>query len=64
LMVITGAAHRGDVVLPHAPTVTGYELLWDSAEPRPPATRNPQLLPGTNVSTPSNSIHLYRIAAA
>ncbi len=35
LVVIHGGAHAADVVLPRAPGLAGYELLWDSAWNRP-----------------------------
>jgi isoamylase len=60
LMVIAGAAYRADVVLPSVPPITGYELLWGSAEARPPATRQRLLAPRSRVSLPPDSVHLYR----
>jgi glycogen operon protein len=60
LMVIAGASHREDVVLPKAPSITGYELLWDSAQPRPPAVRHGLIPPATTLSLPANSLRLYR----
>ena len=60
LMVIAGAAYRADVVLPIAASVTGYELLWDSYEARPPAKRQRLLSPRSRVSLPPDSMHLYR----
>jgi len=58
--VIAGAAYRADVVLPIAASVTGYELLWDSYEARPPAKRQRLLSPRSRVSLPPDSMHLYR----
>jgi isoamylase len=60
LVIIAGAAYRTDVVLPIAPSVIGYELLWNSADERPPATASPPAAPQTRVSLPPNSFHLYR----
>ena len=60
LMVIAGAAYRADVVLPIAASITGYELLWNSSEARPPSKRQRLLPPRSRVSLPPDSLHLYR----
>jgi isoamylase len=60
LMVIAGAPYRADVVLPIAPSITGYELLWNSSDPRPPAKRQRLLAPRSRVSLPPDSLYLYR----
>jgi glycogen operon protein len=60
LMVIAGAAYRADVVLPIAPSITGYELLWNSSEARPPSKRQRLLAPRSRVSLAPDSLHLYR----
>ena len=59
-MVIAGAAYRADVVLPIAPSITGYELLWNSSESRPPSKRQRLVAPRSRVSLPPDSLHLYR----
>jgi glycogen operon protein len=60
LMTIAGASHREDVVLPKAPSITGYELLWDSSLARPPATRHGLVPAATTLTLPPNSLRLYR----
>ncbi len=60
LMVIAGAAHPGEVLLPKAPPVTGYELLWDSSTPLPPAARSRPSTPGSGVKVAPDSLRLYR----
>jgi glycogen operon protein len=35
LIVVNGSAHPVEVTLPTAPGAAAYELLWDSAEPKP-----------------------------
>lgn len=60
LMVIAGAAYRADVVLPIASSITGYELLWNSSEARPPSKRQRRIAPRSRVSLPPDSLHLYQ----
>jgi hypothetical protein len=63
-MVIAGAAYRADVVLPIAPSITGYELLWNSSESRPPSKRQRLIIPRSRVSLPPDSLHLYQAHSA
>jgi glycogen operon protein len=63
LMVIGGGAHREDVVLPSAAGIASYQLLWDSADVRPPKSRQPTLAPAAKIPLEPDSIRLYRAAA-
>jgi len=60
LTVIAGAAMQQKALLPVAPAINGYELLWDSAQARPPATRQRLIPPKTRVSLAPDSLRLYR----
>ncbi|KJK13228.1 glycogen debranching protein [Terrabacter sp. 28] len=41
LVVVNGSARKTEATLPHAPGVTAYQLLWDSADERPAAPGEP-----------------------
>ncbi|GAB2757167.1 glycogen debranching protein GlgX [Terrabacter koreensis] len=41
LVVVNGSARKTEATLPHAPGVTAYQLLWDSADERPTAPGEP-----------------------
>ncbi len=61
LLVVCGAAEETKCELPKADSVTGYELLWDSADERPATPGpGPALDAGTAVTLTSSSIRLYR----
>ncbi|GAB6897597.1 glycogen debranching protein GlgX [Kineosporia succinea] len=60
LLVIAGSLQPPTVVLPDVPPLMSYELLWDSAEPRPPAPGSAPLLPPATEIVPSpDSLRLY-----
>ncbi|WP_332879911.1 glycogen debranching protein GlgX [Kineosporia rhizophila] len=60
LMVIAGAVQPPTVILPDVPPLSSYQLLWDSAEPRPPAPGSAPVLPPATEITPSpDSVRLY-----
>jgi pullulanase/glycogen debranching enzyme len=60
LMVIAGSARREEILLPRAASITAYELLWDSAEARPPTSRSRRLKPLAKVTLAADSVRLYR----
>ncbi|GLY30076.1 glycogen operon protein GlgX homolog [Kineosporia sp. NBRC 101731] len=60
LLVIAGAALPPTVILPDVSPLSSYELLWDSAEPRPPAPGSTTLLPpATEIEPSPDSVRLY-----
>lgn len=60
LLVIAGAVQPPTVILPDVPPLSSYELLWDSAEARPPAPgTTPVLPPATEIEPSPDSIRLY-----
>ena len=62
LLVINGSEENINLVLPEWETVTGYELLWDSADELPKADAT-KLLPGGNVAISECSVKLFRAVA-
>jgi isoamylase len=60
LMVIAGSVYRQDILLPRPPSIVGYELLWDSAEARPPTGKARRLKPAAKVTLSPDSLRLYR----
>jgi isoamylase len=60
LLVIAGATQPPTVILPDVPPLSSYQLLWDSAEPRPPAPGStPVLAPATEIEPTPDSLRLY-----
>ncbi|GAA2739150.1 glycogen debranching protein GlgX [Pedococcus aerophilus] len=59
LLVLRGDAEDGKVTLPTVPGLTGYELLWDSADERPADGPAPVVDPGV-VAVRGASLQVYR----
>jgi glycogen operon protein len=59
LLILSGAATETECELPKAYSVTGYELLWDSANERP-SDPGPPVDPGMTTTLTAASIRLYR----
>ena len=59
LLVLHGDAEDGKVTLPAVPGLTGYELVWDSADDRPGQTPSPVVDPGV-VEVRGASLQVYR----
>jgi glycogen operon protein len=59
LVMIAGGAHEQDFRLPPAPAMTGYTLLWDSAQALPPAEEPQPHPPGQTVTPSPDSVRLY-----
>jgi isoamylase len=61
LVVVNGRSETVPFVLPDGPAVERYDLLWDSALPRPPdeADLSTHVDPLTSEEVPARSIRLY-----
>lgn len=60
LLVFCGCAEPPPVILPDVSPLSSYELLWDSALPRPPEPGDQiSLTPGTQIEPAPDSLQLY-----